>query len=109
MITSNVIEHIKRAKLVIADLSMQNPNVFYEIALRHACRLPIVQIRQKGEKLPFDVGQINTIEIDNTSLFTFVPKMETIKAEIASLARAAMQNPEGVSNVITVFYPKYWD
>lgn len=34
MITAAVIEHIKHARMVVADLSMLNPNVFYELALR---------------------------------------------------------------------------
>jgi hypothetical protein len=34
MISRQVIEHIMRARLVIADLSFHNPNVFYELALR---------------------------------------------------------------------------
>lgn len=109
MIATSIIEHIKRSKLVIADLSLLNPNVFYEIALRHACRLPIVQIKSAAEKIPFDVSQVNTMPIDNTSLYTFVPKIETYRSELAALARSALKDPAGVSNPITVFYPGFWD
>lgn len=35
MISKQIIEYILRAKLVVADLSFHNPNVFYELALRH--------------------------------------------------------------------------
>lgn len=38
MTTAQIIEHILRSKLVIADLSYHNPNVFYELCLRHVCR-----------------------------------------------------------------------
>jgi hypothetical protein len=109
MITTGIIEHIRKCRLVIADLSMANPNVYYEIALRHACRLPIVQIRQEGERLPFDVKDVRTVTIDNTDLYTFVPQMESFQSEIASLARSALENPSAVSNPITVFYPGFWD
>jgi hypothetical protein len=34
MIGKQVIEHILRSRLVIADLSFHNPNVFYELCLR---------------------------------------------------------------------------
>jgi hypothetical protein len=43
MITSQIVEHIVKSKLVVADLSFHNPNVFYELCLRHVCRLPTVQ------------------------------------------------------------------
>jgi hypothetical protein len=109
MITRSILEHIKRSKLVIADLSMLNPNVFYELALRHACKLPIVQIRQKGEELPFDVGQVNTLTIDNSDLYNFVPQIESFRSELATLARNAIENPEQVSNPLTVFYPEFWN
>jgi len=109
IIATAIMEHIKRCKLVIADLSELNANVCYEIALRHTCKLPIVQIRRKGERLPFDVGQVNTLEIDNTSIYTLIPQLETFRAAIASLARAALQNPERTSNPISVFYPSFWD
>src|SRR5947199_40675 len=36
VITQQVIEHVAKARLVIADLSFHNPNVFYELSLRHA-------------------------------------------------------------------------
>jgi hypothetical protein len=109
MIATSIIQHLRHSRLVIADLSMLNPNVFYEIALRHACKMPIVQIIQKGDKLPFDIGQVNTIIIDNTDIHSFVPKMETFRAEVAALARRALESPEAVSNPITAFYPAYWN
>jgi hypothetical protein len=109
MITTAIIEHIKRARIVVADLSLLNPNVFYEIALRHACRLPIVQIRQKGQVIPFDIGQVNTITIDNSDLYNFVPQIPTFRAELTTLARAAIENPGQVSNPLTAFYPAFWD
>jgi len=43
-IGKQVLEHILRSRLVIADLSFHNPNVFYELCLSHVARLPTVQI-----------------------------------------------------------------
>jgi hypothetical protein len=70
MITRQVIEFIVRSRLVIADLSFHNPNVFCELALRHATRMPIVQIIRAGDKLPFDIHQMRTIVIDNRDIYT---------------------------------------
>src|SRR5438552_15664428 len=41
IITSQIIEQVVEAALVIADLTEKNPNVFYELALRHVTRKPL--------------------------------------------------------------------
>lgn len=53
VITKQVIEYLMKSRLVVVDLSHHNPNVFYELALRHMMRLPVVQIIRMGDKIPF--------------------------------------------------------
>src|SRR5438128_2309435 len=60
VITGQIIEHLIEDSLVVADLTGYNPNVFYELAVRHAVRKPVVQLRKKGEPLPFDVAPVRT-------------------------------------------------
>src|ERR1700686_4966934 len=43
-ITHQVISHILGARAVVADLTTRNPNVFYELAVRHTLRLPVALI-----------------------------------------------------------------
>jgi len=104
MITSQILEHLLKSKMVIADLSFHNPNVFYEMAIRHFAKLPIVQICRKSDKLPFDVNQVRTIPIDTTDIYTLVPKLETHRSEIATVVRAALDGQTG-SNPISIFFP----
>ena len=61
MISKQIIEYILRSRLVIADLSYNNPNVFNELCLRHATGKPTVHVIKKGDKIPFDVGNFRTI------------------------------------------------
>lgn len=104
-ITRQIIEYVLRSRLVIADLSFHNPNVFYELAIRHAARLPVVQLVRSADRIPFDVNQMRTIHIDTTDIYTLLPKVETYKAEIASQVRRALDDPDAVDNPISVYYP----
>lgn len=108
MITSQILEYLKKARLAIADLSYLNPNVFYEVALRHALRLPVVQIIRKADKLPFDVNQSRTLVFDTSDIYSLVPKLQTYRAEIATQARKALDDPESVGNPVSVFYPDFY-
>src|SRR5690606_32460782 len=102
MLTTQVLEHLRFARLVIADLSFLNANVFYEMGIRHAARLPIVQVIRKADRLPFDVNQVRTIVIDAATTYAFVPKMATYKSEIATQARSALASPESTGNPLSV-------
>lgn len=107
MITAQTIEHIFKAALVVADLSFHNPNVFYELALRHATGKPTVQITRATDRMPFDVADVRTVQLDTTDIPSFVPEMETWKAAITRLARQALDDADGGSNPLSVFYPNF--
>ncbi|MBP5100891.1 hypothetical protein, partial [Pseudomonas protegens] len=106
-ITRQIIEYLLKARLVIVDLSFHNPNVFYELAIRHAARLPVVQVIRASDRIPFDLSQIRTIKIDTSDIYTLVPRLEIYKAEIASQVRRALDDPDSVDNPITTFYPDW--
>jgi hypothetical protein len=61
MIDSQVINRLLDAELVIADMSFQNPNAFYEMGLRHMERKPIIHMFRAGEIIPFDVKPYRAI------------------------------------------------
>ena len=105
IITRQIIEHIVRARLVIADLSFHNPNVFYELALRHSTGLPTVQIMRNSDRIPFDVNQVRTITIDNSSIYALIPQLDVHRSAIASQVRRALENPDEIDNPVTAFYP----
>ncbi len=66
-ITSDILTRLMHSEIVVADLTYPNPNVFYELGLRHACRTGTVLIRDKaGPALPFDLSHQRYIEYENT-------------------------------------------
>lgn len=60
-INEKVIRSVFEAELVIANLTNTNPNVMYELAIRHSFGKPVIVIAEKDTKLPFDVIDENTI------------------------------------------------
>jgi len=112
MIGKQVIEHILKARLVIADLSFHNPNVFYELSLRHATRLPTVQVKRTVDTLPFDLNQYRTIPIETRDPYTLMPKIQTYTAEVANQVRRALEDSDSGDNPISLYYPSArlkWD
>lgn len=94
-----MIQHIIDDPLVVADLTGMNPNVFYELAIRHAIRKPLIQIIQKDEKLPFDVAGMRTISVDHRDL----DNVEEAKKEIVKQIKAVMKKKlEEIESPITV-------
>ena len=64
-ITKQIITEIYSAKLVVANLTNRNPNVMYELALRHSLGKPVIMIAEKGTPLPSDIVMERTIFYQN--------------------------------------------
>jgi hypothetical protein len=88
-ITAQILEEITKADLVVADLTGHNPNVFYELALRHALNKPTVQIIAAGERIPFDVGQTRTIIFNHQDL----RDVARCKDDLGKQIQALKKNP----------------
>jgi len=103
MIGKQVIEHILKARLLIADLSFHNPNVFYELCLRHVTRLPTVLVERTMDGIPFDLNQYRTISIETRNPHTLMPKIQTYTAEVANQVRRALEDSESGDNPISLY------
>lgn len=106
MITSQIIDYIVNAGLVICDLSFHNPNVFYELSLRHSTKKPTVHIIRKKDGIPFDINDFRTIIIDDTDIYTLIPAIESYKSQIAQQVRQMLDDPESIDNPILSYLEK---
>lgn len=64
-INNQLISRILNDDLVIANLTGNNANVMYELAIRHASGKPIIHICEEGTVLPFDLKGERTIFYTN--------------------------------------------
>ena len=78
-INETIINYLKTAHMVIADMTEHNPNAFYELGFRQALELPLVPIIESAGKLPFDVMMTRTTFYD-----TDVSKIEESKVDLKS-------------------------
>jgi hypothetical protein len=105
-ITKQVVEYIAYSQLCITDLSFGNANAHYELGIRHALKLPSIQIIRKGDRIPFDVQQARTIIIDTSDPYTIMDRVSSAKAELAEHVKALMSgNAKNEESPITMYLP----
>jgi hypothetical protein len=97
-ITLQVIDHILGARAAVADLTDRNPNVFYELAVRHTARLPVALIVARDDPpLPFDIAQMRTIRFDHTDLESADQCRQGIVAHLREALAGAVDSPVATS------------
>ena len=66
-VTTDILTRLMYSDLVVADISYPNPNVFYELGIRHACRAGTLMIRDKAAEglAPFDVNNQRRIQYEH--------------------------------------------
>ncbi len=66
--TGNVLdkinEEIRRADVIVAEMTGRNPNVFYEVGIAHTVGKPTVLLVQNAEDIPFDLRPHNHLVYD---------------------------------------------
>jgi hypothetical protein len=92
-ITAQAVQHCLKAKAAVADLTGGNPNVYYELSVRHGALLPVVLIAEVGTKLPFDISQSRVIFFDHTDLRSAGKAKEDLQAQIEASLSGTPHNP----------------
>lgn len=67
LIVEDIAQSIRGASLVIADVTPNNANVYYEVGFAHGIQKPTILLSdRKREKLPFDISGFRLIFYDNS-------------------------------------------
>ena len=107
-IMSEVIKYVVSAPLVIADLTGGNANVFYELALRHAVKKPVVQIIAKKEKIKFDVSQIRTMRFDIDDVIDDENRKSETISSLVDYIQEVMDNATSTETPVSLAHASTW-
>lgn len=80
---------ITSAKVLVAELTGRNPNVFYELGLAHALNKPVVLVSSNQSDVPFDLQHIRVIYYDMQDPFWG----EKLIAKVSENIVSALKNP----------------
>jgi hypothetical protein len=89
-IIDQIWDGINAAKVLVAEMTNRNPNVFYELGLAHALEKPVVLISSNEDDVPFDLKHIRVIYYNVSDPFWGEKLIEKVAENILS----ALSNPE---------------
>lgn len=92
--TGKIIDQVWRginaAKVLVAELTTRNPNVFYELGLAHALKKPVVLVSSNEADVPFDLQHIRVIYYNVIDPFWGTKLIDKVAENILS----ALNHPE---------------
>jgi len=94
-IIKDILQSLVDAYVVVADLTNQNPNVFYELGVRHALRPRTILISEKSEDIPFDLKDYRTIIYENSA-----KGVASFRKKLKEFLDAMKKDPERPDNPV---------
>lgn len=93
VIHSKMYKQLQSAPMVLCDLSSNNPNVLYELGIRHTFNKPAVLVQETGQKQIFDICAITVIKYHRSRLYEHVlDDQERITNAILDTAKDYQEN-----------------
>lgn len=93
-ITTDILIRLMYADYVVADVTYPNPNVFYELGIRHACRSKTILIKEKTNlNIPFDISTLRYIEYENSAT-----GLKKLSSDLKSYFEYFDKNPNSLDN-----------
>jgi tetratricopeptide (TPR) repeat protein len=108
IIHSAMFARLLLAEFVVADLTLANANVFYELGIRHAAKpFTTVPILANVSTLPFDVALVRVVryQLENGKLTE--TSAQKLKTELAKRLRAAIDEVAKDDSPLFQLIPKF--
>jgi len=91
-VMSDIWRAIWHSRLIVADCTTKNPNVFYEIGVAHTIGKPVVLITQNDDDVPFDLRSTRYIK------YEFKPRgMEIFESRLKSTIQTILTERQPTS------------
>jgi hypothetical protein len=91
--------HILHDAAAVVDITSLNPNVFYELGIRHSMRRNVtVLVRKKGTKSPFNIAGLRLIEYDHD-----IKSADRAIEQISESLRIGLQSSQSDSQIHDLF------
>jgi nucleoside 2-deoxyribosyltransferase len=87
IVFEDIQRNISEAKIIIAEITAPNQNVFYELGYAHALNKPTILLAQRGRDLPFDIRSYRVIFYDDT-----IGGKPAVEESLEKHLQAVMQN-----------------
>jgi len=91
LFTSSILDRIRQADLIIADVSRQNSNVMYELGFAHALRKPtilLLNIKSDDSAIPADLAGLKFFLYDPANLRQLADRVRS-EVKAVTLQRSA--------------------
>ena len=94
-VVSDIWNAINACRVIVADCTDRNPNVFYEIGIAHTLGKPVVLIAQTMDDIPFDVRHYRAI------VYEFTPRgMREFESALISTIKHEISVPVSIEGLI---------
>lgn len=102
-IPKSIVKKLAESEMVVADLTGINPNVFYELGIRHVLsKSGTVLIINKGEVIPFDNASHRVIQYTNE-----LADLDDIHQQIVTAIVNRENNIENADNIVHDTFPQF--
>lgn len=102
-IPKSIVKKLAESQMVVADLTGINPNVFYELGIRHVfSKSGTVLIISEGEKIPFDNASHRVIQYTNE-----LADLDDIHQQIVTAIVNRENNIENADNIVHDTFPQF--